>query len=81
MKDKTTMADYDYDDRWACQYCREEREFQNKPPRDADKRHSFGCYAGKMCDDCWKTSGYRDATDSTAEFSPLDAGERIDDDY
>jgi hypothetical protein len=38
--------------------------------------HSFGVYAGRYCDDkCWANSGYRDATDSDAEFDPMYAGE------
>lgn len=44
-------------------------------------RYSFGIYAGRMCDDCWKSSGYRDATDDSAEFSEMDAGERLEEDY
>lgn len=49
----------------------------------AEERHSFGCYAGKYCDACWKHSGYRDADDPHAKFDPMYAGERLyaEDDY
>lgn len=44
-----------------------------------EERYSFGIYAGRYCsDECWKNSGYRDATDI---FSELDAGERLEPDY
>jgi hypothetical protein len=49
--------------------------------RWADERYSFGCYAGKWCDECWPKSGYRDATDTGAVFDEMDAGERIEADY
>ncbi len=44
-------------------------------------RYSFGCYASRYCNKHWRESGYRDATDDTAEFSEMDAGERIEEDY
>ncbi|MDB4778237.1 hypothetical protein OAG68_02150 [bacterium] len=68
-------------ERDVCQHCRDEREASSKPFRWAEQRHSFGCYAGRYCDSCWPQSGYRDAIDSTAEFSEADAGERIESDY
>lgn len=64
------------EERWCCRHCLEQGRVG-----DAEERYSFGCYAGKYCDDCWRTSGYRDATDCDAEFSELDAGERIEADY
>jgi len=42
------------------------------------ERYSFGCYAGRYCDACWRTSGYRDADDPEAEFDPQDAGESLE---
>ena len=60
-----------------CHHCVEEREAAGRTFRYAEERYSFGCYAGKMCDSCWKQSGYRDATDPDAEFSELDAGESL----
>ena len=63
-----------------CQHCREERESAGLPYRWADERHSFGIYAGRYCDKCWLASGYRDATDPTAEFDPYYAGERLEED-
>ena len=62
--------------RWLCGACLEVGKVEMNEPR-----YSFGCYAGKYCDEHWKTSGYRDATDPDAEFDPDYAGERIDDDY
>lgn len=69
-------------ERDTCQHCREEREAEGKPYRWAEERTSFGCYAGRYCDECWPKSGYRDATDPDAEFSREDAGEVMyDDEY
>jgi hypothetical protein len=76
-----TDGDTWFDERQVCQHCRDEREATGKPYRWADERYSFGCYAGRYCDKCWPTSGYRDATHPDAEFSEADAGERIDADY
>ena len=45
---------------------------------DVCERYSFGCYAGRYCDPHWRTSGYRDAVDASAEFDPYYAGERIE---
>ncbi len=61
------------DERWTCRRC-----LDAGVVRWASERYSFGCYAGKYCDQCWLKSGYRDATDPDAEFSPEDAGERIE---
>lgn len=61
-----------------CNYCREEREAQGLPLREAWEHYSFGVYAGRYCNQCWLESGYRDATDPNAEFSELDAGERLE---
>ncbi len=73
------MQQVDYDRRDACQHCREQREPAGLPERFAYERYSFSCYAGRYCDECWPKSGYRDATDPTAEFDPTYAGERMDD--
>ena len=62
-------------ERDVCHHCMEKREADGKPFRWADERLSFGVYAGRYCDDCWKVSGYRDATDPDAEWSPLVCGE------
>lgn len=49
---------------------------------DAPEQYSFGVYAGRYCEGrCWASSGFRDATDSTARFDPADAGESMDPDY
>jgi hypothetical protein len=54
-----------------CAVCKKEDDY-------VPEYHSFGVYAGRYCDDeCWKKSGYRDATDTSAEFDPMDAGERL----
>ena len=63
---------YDPDDRYHCHHCQTGRE--------SEERYSFGAYAGRWCDVCWPNSGYRDATDPTAKFDPLDAGESMDGD-
>jgi ribosomal protein L37AE/L43A len=41
-------------------------------------RHSLGIYAGRWCDQHWKTSGYRD--EPASAFDPADAGETWGDD-
>ncbi len=66
------------DERHVCRHCVEEHLRTNTPFEFADTRHSFGIYAGKYCDKCWKESGYRDATDQTARFDPMDAGEALE---
>lgn len=67
-----------YPEREVCLHC---LDVKTKEPKLCDVRYSFGFYAGKYCDACWKTSGYRDATDPEAKFSEMDAGERLEDDY
>lgn len=64
-----------FGERDVCNHCRCEREDADQPYRYADTRTSFGIYAGKYCDECWKHSGYRDATDPEAEWSSEDCGE------
>lgn len=75
-------GEYWFNERELCRHCSEEREANSQPFRMADIRLSFGIYAGLYCDECWKTSGYRDATDPDAQFDPMDAGEAYwEDDY
>ena len=63
-------------------HCREQHEQDKTPFQWADQQYSFGYPAGKYCEDCWKKSGYRDATDSDAEFDETYAGESLHgDDY
>lgn len=69
------------EERHVCHHCQEQREAEDKPYRWGEMRYSFGCYAGRYCDECWPKSGFRDATDPDAQFSELDAGERMDADY
>lgn len=64
-------------DRGVCHHCLEQKTLAEKFYHCNDVRTSFGYYAGRYCDDCWKTSGYRDADDDTAVFSELDAGESL----
>lgn len=61
-----------------CQHCIND---QTGHYRFAEPRNSFGCYAGRYCDECWKHSGFRDATDPDAVFDPMDAGESLEPDY
>jgi hypothetical protein len=62
---------------WACAKCHVTNA--NAPKgREVSERHSFGVYAGRYCDPCWKESGYRDVDDPDAEFDPADAGESMD---
>lgn len=68
-----------FDERHVCHHCQDEREALGKPFRWADEQYSFGIYAGRYCDDCWRNSGFRDAADPTARFDPLDAGETFED--
>lgn len=81
--DENTFSDgeHTFDERDLCQHCREQHEHNKTPFKFADTRTSFGYYAGKYCDDCWKKSGYRDATDDTAEFDETYAGESLHGDY
>ena len=79
---KTAQGDTEYfdgtywmADRDTCHHCEEECEANNKPYAWADQQFSFGVYAGIYCEACWKKSGYRDATDPEAEWSPEDCGE------
>jgi hypothetical protein len=60
-----------------CQHCLEEVTTLGKPYRMAERRNSFGYYAGRYCDSCWASSGYRDATDPDAEFDETYAGESL----
>ena len=67
-------------DRNCCGHCREQCEAEDRDYEFAEERYSFGIYAGRYCDSCWLESGYRDATDPTAEFDPYYAGERLEED-
>jgi len=67
-----------FSERYVCQHCAEDREAAGLPYRFADDQYSFGCYAGRYCEECWPRSGYRDAPDPEAEFDPSEAGERIE---
>jgi len=62
-------------DRDVCHHCLEVKTQAEQFYNESEQRYSFGAYAGRYCDDCWKTSGYRDAGDDTAVFDPMDAGE------
>ena len=61
---------YDPENRYHCHHC--------KSGNEADEQYSFGCYAGRYCDECWRNSGYRDAADPCARFDPADAGESLE---
>ncbi len=69
---------YYVSERGVCHHCIEQQEAAGKPYRENEQRYSFGIYAGRYCDECWPKSGYRDATDPTARFDPLDAGEVLE---
>lgn len=74
------FLDYNCGDFWVsdkevCHHCLENKTLAGEFYRENETRYSFGAYAGRYCDDCWKTSGYRDADDDTAVFDPMDAGE------
>ena len=43
---------------------------------EAKLRYSLGIYAGRWCDEHWKTAGYR--KEGPEGFNPLDAGESYD---
>jgi hypothetical protein len=66
---------YWFGERDVCRHCSDEREAAGLPYRFADEQFSFGVYAGRYCEVCWPQSGFRDATDSEAQFDPADAGE------
>ena len=42
----------------------------------AEERYSLGIYAGRYCDSCWRSSGYRD--EPASAFDVDDAGESYD---
>jgi hypothetical protein len=63
-----------------CDHCLDRRLAVGKLPIENDERFSFGHYAGRYCDECWKSSGYRDAVDPRAKFSGNDAGESLEGD-
>lgn len=77
--DEDTFSDgvNTFDERDLCQHCREACEKDGKPFQWADPQYSFGYYAGKYCESCWKKSGYRDANDPDAEFDESYAGESL----
>ena len=69
-------------ERDVCNVCRDQREADGQQYKFADERTSFGCYAGRYCDECWSISGYRDACDPQAEWSAADCGEAMyEDEY
>jgi hypothetical protein len=45
---------------------------------DGEPRYSLGIYAGRYCDPCWETSGYR--KEGRDGFHPDDAGESYEED-
>lgn len=64
----------------ACRHCSlNDNDEPIKPVQEAETRYSFGIYAGKYCDECWKKSGYKD--EGPEGFDPYYAGENLDDDY
>lgn len=81
--DENTYSDGEccFSERNVCNHCREKHEVELTPFQWAEERHSFGYYAGRYCDQCWKNSGFRDANDDSAEFSELDAGESLHGEY
>ena len=56
-------------------YCR--RCADRRIARDASERYSMGVYAGMLCDACWKDDG----RNHDRQFDPMDAGERMDEEY
>jgi hypothetical protein len=77
--DENTFSDgvHTLDERNVCHHCQEQCAAENKPFQWADEQYSFGYYAGRYCESCWKKSGYRDATDPDAEFDESYAGESL----
>ena len=61
---------------YVCHHCEEQRKAANKLPIEAEERYSFGIYAGKYCDTCWRKSGYKD--ERSTGFNPMDAGESLE---
>lgn len=62
---------YSCPENWVCRCV--ECETHPDGPLMADERFSLGIYAGKMCDNAWKRSGFRD--EGPESFDPSDAGE------
>ena len=44
--------------------------------KDGEERYSLGIYAGRYCDEHWKTSGYR--KEGRSGFDQADAGEQYE---
>ena len=68
-------GEYWISERDVCRYC-EDDPYSHY--RFAYERYSFGCYAGRYCDECWPQSGYRDAVNDAERFDTMDAGEVIE---
>lgn len=62
-----------FGERDVCHSCQEQHEADGTPFAFAEVRTSLGIYAGRYCDACWATSGYRD--EPASAFDPMDAGE------
>lgn len=58
-----------FSERNCCQHCLEDREAAGKPFKWAEEQYSFGIYAGRYCNDCWRLSGFRDAC---GDYEPCD---------
>lgn len=66
------------DEREVCHHCEEQCAADGVPYRESEERNSFGCYAGRYCDECWPNSGFHDACDPNAVFDPCDCGESME---
>ncbi len=50
-------------------------------PQPGELRYdNEGIYCGLFCEECWRHSGFRVATDPTYRFDPAEAGESLDED-
>ena len=67
---------YEVPEKDVCHHCEELRKAVGQLPKEAEERYSFGIYAGKYCDTCWKKSGYKD--EGPEGFDPAYAGECLE---
>lgn len=72
-EEEQIMEDFERE-KWRCRGYRESGK-RIECDKEGDVRYSFGIYAGIWCDECWPKSGYRDAENPDAQWSPMDAGE------
>jgi hypothetical protein len=67
-------------ERWRCR-CSKQGCNGKCPNEGTDRYDNEGIYCTRVCDKCWKHSGYRVATEPSYRFDPTYAGESLEEDY